>query len=822
MGKKGSTPTQNAKPNNTNNPSPYSNSQPNTTTTSTNGNSSKTSSSSSKQSNLNPDQIREIVKQESERRMIGFRKQLADVKNQRDTLQLELNRTKAELQGTKTVQQMRGQDSMNTTTTTTNNTNQDFEIANRLREQLEESNTRCAISESEKMSLQQQITSITASLEQQKSKAQAFEAMEADLQSQFTSTMVTHKKEMQDLETKLTRAKAKASNESTQLQSKKLQEQMELDMKTRASSEHAAQLLIAKLNQEQKELKEQIALGVQHVEKLKKEHVDTSKQDFEKIQVLTQQMNQMEKDVVLNQAENKRTMEAAQQKLETTVVARERKIWEEARQELIVQLDNFKNTNVQEAEEKKNMVLKLNQVQKEFNEFKEATVQAATATKQLEDQTKTLEMELKTANANLVTLTKSSKVQSENLTAAQNEKKKMIELHVKEIKQIHIETQRKVEAAAAAATLRASEETENEKTQEMASQLQTSREQLATAETERDTAVAESNLKMIENKELLKKINDMTKNHNAILKNMKEIDNKQKEKFADDIQQKEVLERKQQQKEQEHTNALLAMAKEHAKKEQENRSNYTTLEKKSNQDTIEMKKMKTQIQQLKKSLKDTQEKVLQVNVTNEKKTKIMEGTIVQLKAEISAKNEKEKMTNAAAAIAATSATNAAATATASAASASATVIKIEKEKKELVMQLQELSSSRLLLEQKLQETSTQHATVVSTLKQTTTKHTEMLDKYTFKNEENIENLAKIKTLKQKLETVENQLNSFQSENARAVADAADDNDQKMNDLRQELTVVKVDLENARGSTSRAESALREALEGTLKNVFFKF
>ena len=154
MGKKGSTPTQNAKPNNTNNPSPYSNSQPNTTTTSTNGNSSKTSSSSSKQSNLNPDQIREIVKQESERRMIGFRKQLADVKNQRDTLQLELNRTKAELQGTKTVQQMRGQD-------TTNNTNQDFEIANRLREQLEESNTRCAISESEKMSLQQQITSIT-------------------------------------------------------------------------------------------------------------------------------------------------------------------------------------------------------------------------------------------------------------------------------------------------------------------------------------------------------------------------------------------------------------------------------------------------------------------------------------------------------------------------------------------------------------------------------------------------------------------------------------------------------------------------------------
>ena len=708
MGKKGSTPTQNAKPNNTNNPSPYSNSQPNTTTTSTNGKSSKTSSSSSKQSNLNPDQIREIVKQESERRMIGFRKQLADVKNQRDTLQLELNRTKAELQGTKTVQQMRGQD-------TTNNTNQDFEIANRLREQLEESNTRCAISESEKMSLQQQINSITKERDASESKAQAFEAMEADLQSQFTSTMVTHKKEMQDLETKLTIAKAKASNESTQLQSKKLQEQMELDMKTRASSEQAAQLLIAKLNQEQKELKEQIALGVQHVEKLKKEHVDTSKQDFEKIQVLTQQMNQMEKDVVLNQAENKRTMEAAQQKIETTVVARERKIWEEARQELIVQLDTFKNTNGQEAEEKKNMVLKLNQVQKEFNESKEATVQATSATKQLEDQTKTLEMELKTANANLVTLTKSSKIQSENLTAAQNENKKMIELHVKEIKQIHIETQRKVEAAAAAATLRASEETENEKTQEMASQLQTAREQLATAETERDTAVAGSNLKMIENEELLKKINEMTNNHNAILKKMKEIDNKQKERFADDIKQKEVLESKQQQKEQEHTNALLAMAKEQAKKEQENRSNYTTLEKKSNQDTTEMKKMKSQIQQLKKSVKDTQEKVLQVNVTNEKKTKIMEETIVQLKAEISAKNEKEKMTNAAAAIAATSATNAAATATASAASASATVIKIEKEKKELVMQMQELSSSRLLLEQKLQETSTQHATVVSTL-----------------------------------------------------------------------------------------------------------
>ena len=708
MGKKGSTPTQNAKPNNTNNPSPYSNSQPNTTTTSTNGKSSKTSSSSSKQSNLNPDQIREIVKQESERRMIGFRKQLADVKNQRDTLQLELNRTKAELQGTKTVQQMRGQD-------TTNNTNQDFEIANRLREQLEESNTRCAISESEKMSLQQQIISITKLRDASESKAQAFEAMEADLQSQFTSTMVTHKKEMQDLETKLTIAKAKASNESTQLQSKKLQEQMELDMKTRASSEQAAQLLIAKLNQEQKELKEQIALGVQHVEKLKKEHVDTSKQDFEKIQVLTQQMNQMEKDVVLNQAENKRTMEAAQQKIETTVVARERKIWEEARQELIVQLDTFKNTNGQEAEEKKNMVLKLNQVQKEFNESKEATVQATSATKQLEDQTKTLEMELKTANANLVTLTKSSKIQSENLTAAQNENKKMIELHVKEIKQIHIETQRKVEAAAAAATLRASEETENEKTQEMASQLQTARDQLATAETERDTAVAGSNLKMIENEELLKKINEMTNNHNAILKKMKEIDNKQKERFADDIKQKEVLESKQQQKEQEHTNALLAMAKEQAKKEQENRSNYTTLEKKSNQDTTEMKKMKSQIQQLKKSVKDTQEKVLQVNVTNEKKTKIMEETIVQLKAEISAKNEKEKMTNAAAAIAATSATNAAATATASAASASATVIKIEKEKKELVMQMQELSSSRLLLEQKLQETSTQHATVVSTL-----------------------------------------------------------------------------------------------------------
>merc|ERR1712166_1255324 len=131
-------------------------------------------------------------------------------------------------------------------------------------------------------------------------------------------------------------------------------------------------------------------------------------------------MNQMEKDVVLNQAENKRTMEAAQQKMETTVVARERKIWEEARQELIVQLDNFKNTNGQEAEEKKNMVLKLNQVEKEFNESKEATVQATSATKQLEDQTKTLEMELKTANANLVTLTKSSKIQSENLTAAQN------------------------------------------------------------------------------------------------------------------------------------------------------------------------------------------------------------------------------------------------------------------------------------------------------------------------------------------------------------------------------------------------------------------
>ena len=51
--------------------------------------------------------------------------------------------------------------SSTTTTTTTNNTNQDFEIANRLREQLEESNTRCAISESEKMSLQQQINSIT-------------------------------------------------------------------------------------------------------------------------------------------------------------------------------------------------------------------------------------------------------------------------------------------------------------------------------------------------------------------------------------------------------------------------------------------------------------------------------------------------------------------------------------------------------------------------------------------------------------------------------------------------------------------------------------
>ena len=85
------------------------------------------------------DKIRAIVKQESERRMVGFRQQMAQVSQQRDSLQLQLNRTNAELEGMKTVHNMRNSSS-GSGGTTTNNNNDNNELTARLREQLEDSN----------------------------------------------------------------------------------------------------------------------------------------------------------------------------------------------------------------------------------------------------------------------------------------------------------------------------------------------------------------------------------------------------------------------------------------------------------------------------------------------------------------------------------------------------------------------------------------------------------------------------------------------------------------------------------------------------------
>ena len=86
------------------------------------------------------DKIRAIVKQESERRMVGFRQQMAQVTQQRDSLQQQLNRTNAELEGMKTVHNMRNSSSGSGGTTTTNNNNNDNnELTARLREQLEDS-----------------------------------------------------------------------------------------------------------------------------------------------------------------------------------------------------------------------------------------------------------------------------------------------------------------------------------------------------------------------------------------------------------------------------------------------------------------------------------------------------------------------------------------------------------------------------------------------------------------------------------------------------------------------------------------------------------
>jgi len=181
-------------------------SKSNSNTSSNNTVNSTTTKGNGKPSTQDMDKIRAIVKQESERRMVGFRKQMAEVTKQRDSLQLQLNRTQAELEGVKADNNLRGGggsgggNGQSTKNNDSKNVNQNNELVDRLREQLEESNTRLAISESEKFGLQESLNVAMSNYKEAQAQADAFEAMESDLQNQFSQKMIEYKEKVKELE----------------------------------------------------------------------------------------------------------------------------------------------------------------------------------------------------------------------------------------------------------------------------------------------------------------------------------------------------------------------------------------------------------------------------------------------------------------------------------------------------------------------------------------------------------------------------------------------------------------------------------------------
>jgi hypothetical protein len=690
-----------------NNPPPaYSTSNNNT-----GGKSSSTPASTSKSSKSNPDmaQIREIVKQESERRMVGFRKQMADVTQQRDTLQLELNRTKAELEGTRTVQHMRGQRAPAH--------GGDSELTARLREQLEESNTRCAIAESEKMTLQQTVREVKNASDASEAKANAFEAMEADLQAQFTQAMAAHKQTVKELKSQLVSA-------------------------TSSVTETANAQAEAKAVQ-----------AVQAVE---------AEAEAEALRVVKQRVEHLETECKQSLVEREQAVTAAQQATEESVSLRERTRWEDARKILFTQLETYKKQSLEVGTERDALTMAVSALE----------LGAATAETKLAE----LEQELSSARLTFSQSEEQAKKHVEELAAwktkvekAEERQQSLEKQHAAEIQQVAVETKRQVEAASVKATLRASEETESERTQEMAVQLQSARDALATAEEERDVAVqssataaselattqAERDSALSKVKAVKQAVQDEVAKATKVADAMRSM-TKAHEKVIQSIkQEKQAMETEKQKLKQ-----LLEEAQQTAE--------HAAQQAASNNIAI-MQQLRDELVKTKADLEQTitaKELIIANNQANTKEA-----------IENQENQEKENLLTA------------------------TTLSNMTEERDGLMhqvstleVQLQTVSSGHV---GKLNDAQAKHAGLVSTL------------------ELKIAALVgEIEEMREKLSSAENEMASAQQVSAKAVADAADENEQVMAGLRTELAQGKVDLDAARIETSRAESALGEALEGS--------
>ena len=141
------------------------------------------------------DKIRAIVKQESERRMAGFRKQMVEVTSQRDRLALQLQESRVELEGLQAVQRSRSQEQ-----SATGRQEQMQVQANRqLREKLEESNLNLAMQLSRTAELEDQAANAIRERDEAKKLAAAMTEMEEDLQKQFSQTVSLNRARIEDL-----------------------------------------------------------------------------------------------------------------------------------------------------------------------------------------------------------------------------------------------------------------------------------------------------------------------------------------------------------------------------------------------------------------------------------------------------------------------------------------------------------------------------------------------------------------------------------------------------------------------------------------------
>lgn len=201
------------------------------------------------------DKIRAIVKQESERRMAGFRQQMVDVTSQRDQLALQLRETQAELKGLQAIQKLQSQEQASGAS--------NDKAKDQLRGKLEESNMKLAMQLSKTEELEERLATTTRERDEANRNASAMAEMEEDLQKQFSETVRLNRTRIEELETLLADARkresidaafgaAAAESQNSTEEAMHLKEELEKTQKALASATREASAYETSLRTEMK------------------------------------------------------------------------------------------------------------------------------------------------------------------------------------------------------------------------------------------------------------------------------------------------------------------------------------------------------------------------------------------------------------------------------------------------------------------------------------------------------------------------------------------------------------------------------------------